>query len=228
MQLPFLRSSSLLFAVASSLFAAYAPAQTTAAAPDFSGIWQLNDKASDNATVIDQRLHAEKKREQAPSLHPTSTSSSGAPTSPSSGGFGRRGGGRGMGGGRHGNHDAQDSSSHGTAPEKDPVPPLLADDAFLNVQQNASGLRVDFNNKDRLDTRFDGAVRQSLNSNARVQSQLTPNGAQISMTFDDGTRLDEAWVRSPDGHHLTITETWSTNELKTPIVFTRSYDRLDL
>lgn len=230
MQLQFLRSSCLLFA-ASSLFAAFTSAQSTAAAPDFNGIWQLNDKTSDNAMLINQRLHAEKKREQAPSLHPVPSSSSSAPTSPSGGGFGRRGGGRGMGGtggGRHGNRDAQDSSSHGSAPEKDPVPPLLADDAFLNVQQNASGMRVDFNNKDRLDTRFDGVVRQSLNSNARVQSQLTPNGAQISMIFDDGMRLDQAWVRSPDGHHLTVTETWSTSGLKTPIVFTRSYDRLDL
>lgn len=34
-----------------------------------------------------------------------------------------------------------------------------------------------------------------------------------SMAFDDGSKLDE---------------TWSTNGLKTPIVFTRSYDRLDL
>lgn len=139
------------------------------------------------------------------------------------------GGGHGMGGGRHGNHDAQDSSSsHANTPAKDPVPPLLADDAFLNVQQTSSGLRVDFNNTDRLDTRLDGVERQSLNSTARVQSQRTPNGMQVTMTFDDGTRLDEAWVRSPDGHHLTVTETWTTNELKTPIVFTRSYDRLDL
>ena len=243
MPLPLSRSSCLLFAT-SLLFTADVSAQTTAAGPDFSGLWQLNDKASDSAVVITQRLHAEKNREQAPSLHPASASSSGAPASSSNTGFGGRGGGRGMGGGggmggmggghgmgggRHGNQNSQDSSgSHADAPQKDPVPPLLADDAFLNVQQAGSGLRIDFNNTDRLDTRFDGVTRQSLNSTARVQSQLTPNSAQISMTFDDGTRLDEAWVRSPDGHHLTVTETWTTNALKTPIVFTRNYDRLDL
>ena len=139
------------------------------------------------------------------------------------------GGGHGMGGGRRGNHDAEDSSgSHSNAPAKDPVPPLLASDSFLNVQQTGAGLRVDFNNVERLDTHLDGVARSSLNGNARVQTQLTPNGMQISMAFDDGTQLDEAWVRSPDGHHLTVTETWTTNDLKTPIVFKRTYDRMDL
>ena len=145
-------------------------------------------------------------------------------------GMGGMGGGHGgMGGGRHHNQDSQASSGNGsTTPAKDPTPPLFADDSFLNVQQNSSGLRVDFNNIDRLDTRFDGVARQSLNSNARVQAQLTPSGAQISMTFDDGTRLDEVWERSSDGHHLTVTESWTTSEIRSPITFKRSYDRLDL
>lgn len=237
------RSSHLLLATG-LIFAAHAAAQTTNPGPDFSGIWQLDDKDSDSAAVITQRLHAEKKREQAPSSRPASASSSGAPSPSSNNGFGGRGGGRSMGGGgmggmggghggagggRRGNHDSQDASGSGSnAPPKDPTPPLLTSDSFLNVQQNSAGVRVDFNNVDRLDTRFDGVARQSLNSNARVQTQLMQNGMQISMSFDDGTHLDEAWVRSPDGRHLTVTEIWTTSDMKEPIVFKRSYDRLDL
>lgn len=226
--------------LAAGLFAiTQVAAQTSAQGADFSGIWQLNDKQSDSAAVITQRLHAEKRHEQASSSRPASASSSGAPVAASNGGFGGRGGGRGMGGagaggghmggGRHGNHDAPDSSSNSkSAPPKDPTPPLLADDSFLNVQQNSQGLRVDYNNTDRLDTRFDGMERQSLNSNARVRTQLTPGGMDVSLAFDDGTRLKQTWARSADGHHLTITETWWTNDLQEPIVFKRSYDRLDL
>ena len=133
------------------------------------------------------------------------------------------------GGGRHDHHDSQNTdNSDKSAPPKDPTPPLLTDDSFLNVQQSSQGLRVDYNNTDRLDTRFDGMQRQSLNSNARVQTQLTPNGMTISMTFDDGTQLDQSWVRSADGHHLTVTETWKPNDLQQPVTFKRSYDRLDL
>jgi hypothetical protein len=139
-------------------------------------------------------------------------------------------GGSGMGGGgRHGNHDSQDpSSSDSSKPPKDPTPPLFADDALLNVQQDNKGIRVDFNNNDRLDTKFDGITRQSLNGSAQVQTQMTKDGMEVSMQFGDGTRLDQAWVRSPDGHHLTVTETWTTVDLKDPIIFTRNYDRLDL
>ena len=139
-------------------------------------------------------------------------------------------GGGGMGGGRHGggNHGTQDSSSDKSTPKKDPTPPLLADDSLLNVQQTSKGMQVDYNNTDRLDTKFDGITRQSLSGSAQVQTQLSTDGMQISMQFDDGTRLDQTWVRSPDGHHLTVTETWTTNEVQQPIVFKRTYDRLDL
>lgn len=210
-------------------------AQTTSPGPDFSGIWQLNDKESDSSTVIEQRLHREKRREQAPSSKPASSSSSNAPI-PSDAGFGGRGGrgmggmggGHGMRGAQRGHHGSQKSSSDHAAPPKDPTPPLLTDDSFLNVRQSDKGMRVDFNNTDRLDTRFDGISRQTLDSNARVKTQLTPTSMHMSMAFDDGTRLDEIWVRSPDAHHLTVTETWTTDEVKQPIVFKRVYDRLDL
>jgi hypothetical protein len=236
------RSSSLLLA-SGLLFAGYAIAQDKPAAPDFSGIWQLNDKASDSAEDITRRLHAEKRREQAPSSKPASASSSGSPAS-SSNNVGGRGGGHGMGGGgmggggmggmggggRHGggSHDSQDLLSNKNAPNKDPTPPLFADDALLNVQQSDKGVQVDYNNTDRLDTKFDGVTRQSLSGSAQVQTQLTADGMQVSMQFDDGTRLDQTWVRSPDGHHLTVTETWTNSEVEMPIVFKRSYDRLDL
>ena len=201
---------------------------------DFSGIWQLDAKTSDSAAVITQRLHAEQRREQAPSSRPAGASSSGAPASPSHPGVDGRGGrgmggGHGMGGGRRGHQDTQDASSGGSsAPPKDPMPPLFASDSFLNVQQSSSVLRVDFINTDRLDMHLDGIERASLNGNARVQARFTPASLQISLAFDDGTTLDEVWARSPDGRHLTVTETWATNTVKEPIVFTRRYDRLDL
>lgn len=231
---PFSRSSFLLL-VAGSLFVGHAAAQMTSPGPDFSGIWQLNDRASDSAAVINQRLHAERRREQSPSSRPAGAASSATPSS-SSNGFGGHGGGHGMGGGgmgggRHGNHNSQDSSnsdSSSSKPPKDPTPPLFVDDALLNVQQTSKGLKVDFNNNDRLDAQFDGITRQSLNGSAHVQTQMTAHGMDVSMDFGDGTRLEQLWVRSPDGHHLTVTETWATPEVSEPIVFTRNYDRLDL
>lgn len=227
-----IRFSRLLLA-AGLCFAARAWSQASTPGLDFSGIWQLDAKTSDSAAVITQRLHAEQRREQAPSSRPAGASSSGAAASPSHTGFDGRGGrgmggGHGMGGGRRGHQDTQDASSGGnSAPPRDPTPPLFASDAFLNVQQSPSVLRVDFNNTDRLDVHFDGIERASLNGNARVQTRFIPAGLQISLAFGDGTTLDEIWARSPDGHHLTVTETWATNTVKEPIVFTRRYDRLD-
>ncbi|QRN52366.1 hypothetical protein [Dyella caseinilytica] len=235
-----LSRSSCLWLTAGLLVAGHAFAQSTSSAgPDFNGIWQLNDKQSDSAADITARLRAEKHREEAPSSSPASASSSAAPAN-SSNSSGGHGGGRGMGGGggmgggmgggRHGggNHSSQDSSSDKSTPKKDPTPPLLANDSLLNVQQTSKGMQVDYNNTDRLDTKFDGVTRQSLSGSAQVQTQQSTDGMQISMQFDDGTQLDQTWVRSPDGHHLTVTETWTTNEVKEPIVFKRTYDRLDL
>lgn len=222
--------------IAGSLYASLALAQTAPSAQDFSGVWQLNDRASDSAAVIAQRLHAERRREETPSSRPANASSSATPGTSSQNGFGH-GGGHGMGGGggmggghggRHGQNSQHTSSDDGGKPAKDPTPPLFADDALLNVQQDRTGMRVDFNNTDRLDTKFDGIPRQTLNGGAHVQTQLTPDGMQVSMDFGDGTRLDQSWVRSPDGHHLTLTETWTTTQVKEPIVFIRRYDRLDL
>jgi hypothetical protein len=234
---------TLLWLAAGLLIAGHAAAQSKPSGPDFSGIWQLNDKQSDSAADISARLHAEKHREEAPSSRPASASTSAAPASSSNNSYGGHGGGRGMGGGgggggmgggmgggRHGggNHNSQSLTNDKSAQQKDPTPPLLTNDSLLNVQQTDKGMQVDYNNTDRLDTKFDGVTRQSLSGSAHVQTQLSADGMQVSMQFDDGTRLDQTWVRSADGHHLTVTETWTTNDVKEPIVFKRSYDRLDL
>jgi hypothetical protein len=201
--------------------------------PDFNGIWRLDQLHSDDASVITQRLRAERKNEQ-PVLQPASATSTGAPASSqgsnSHGGHGGGMGGGGMGGGHGGGHGnkASTSSNNDSGTANDPSPPLLGNDALLNVQQDAKNVQVALSNSDRLDARLDGTTRQSLNGSAMVQSQLTPDGLQILMQFDDGTRLEQSWVRSPDGHHLTVTELWTTPGIKQPITFTRNYDRLDI
>ncbi|GAB2547634.1 hypothetical protein GCM10027065_18960 [Rhodanobacter koreensis] len=144
-------------------------------------------------------------------------------------------GGGGMGGGMggHGGHGGgrgqskASTADHG-APPPDTPPPLLADDSLLNVQQDAKGIRVVLGDTDQLDSRLDGFARQSLNGSAMVQSHLTATGLQITMQFDGDVRLRQDWVQSPDGHHLTVTETWTTPAVQQPIVFRRSYDRLDI
>jgi len=213
--------------------------QAATPAADFTGIWRLDDAQSDNAAAIEQRLRAERTAEQAPVVQPASASSTAGSGSGQSqhsrgghgggrggmGGGGMGGGHGGHGGGDHGNKSA--SSDAGTAPN-DPPPPLLDKDSLLNVQQDAKSLQVSLGNTDRLDARFDGVARQSLNGNAVVQTRLTPEGMQISMQFDGGTRLQQDWTKSADGHHLLVTERWSISSVQQPIVFKRSYDRLDL
>ncbi len=135
------------------------------------------------------------------------------------------GGGHGHGGGR-GQNKPSTTDSGKTPP--DAPPPLLDNDSLLNVQQDAKGIRVVLDDKDQLDSRLDGNTRQSLSGNAMVQTHLTAQGLQITMQFDGDVRLQQNWVQSPDGHHLTVTETWTTPAVQQPIVFKRSYDRLDI
>jgi hypothetical protein len=200
-------------------------------APDFSGIWRLNEQQSDSPSDIAARLRAERSREE-PVQQPASASSTGTPSTSkaSSGhgaghGMGGGGGGHGHGGGR--GQDKASTTDSGKAPPDDP-PPLLADDSLMNVQQDAKGIRVVLDDKDQLDSQLDGNTRQSLSGNAVVQTHLTPQGLQISMQFTGDVRLLQTWVQSPDGHHLTVTETWTTPAVQQPIVFKRSYDRLDI
>ena len=202
--------------------------------PDFNGIWRLDQLHSDDVTVIAQRLRAEKRNEQ-PVVQPAAATSSAAPaTSPASGQHGGHGGGMGgggMGGGSHGGghgHKSSGNSDNDSAPNNDSPPPLLNIDSLLNVQQDANSIRVAMSNSDHLDARLDGITHESLNGTAMVHSQLTADGLQISMEFDGGVRLEQNWVRSPDGHQLTVTEQWTTPSVKQPITFTRNYVRLDI
>ena len=201
--------------------------------PDFSGIWRLNQLHSDDASVITRRLRAERNHEQPPMQPAVATSTAAPAASQTSNQHGGHGGGMGRGGmggghgGGHGHKSSSTSDNGGTAPN-DPSPPLLDVDALLNVQQDARNVQVALSDSDRLDARLDGITRQSLNGRAMVQSQLTAGGLQISMQFDDGTRLEQTWLQSPDGHHLTVTEQWTTPGIRQPITFTRNYDRLDI
>ena len=211
------------------------------ALPDFSGIWRLNDQQSDSPDQIAARLRAERKREEAAAQLPASASTSSTPPSSASNSHGGRGGGHGgggmggggMGGGRgHGHggnrNQSKDSSNDGVSPIVDTPPPLLANDSILNVQQDAKHMQVALSDSDQLNARLDGVAQQSLNGSAVVQTRNYTDGLSISMQFDGGTHLDEFWVKSADGHHLTVTEQWTTPTARQPIVFKRSYDRLDI
>lgn len=228
--------SRMLLLAVSSLTVAGAAHAASSALPDYNGIWRLDEQHSDSPSDIDARLRLERKREE-PVQQPASGSSTGTPvTSQSSSQHGSHGGGHGMGGGGMGGHGEHgggrgqskpSTSDNGTAPPDTP-PPLLADDSMLNVQQDAKGIRVVLGDKDQLDSRLDGLARQSLNGSAMVQGHLTTAGLQITMQFDGDVRLRQDWAQSPDGHHLTVTETWTTPAVQQPIVFKRSYDRLDI
>jgi hypothetical protein len=201
----------------------------SSSAPDFSGIWRLNDQQSDSPADIAARLRAERNREQ-PVQQPASASSTGTP--PAGKPSGGHGGGHGMGGGGHGHgggrgQDKASATDSGKAPPDEP-PPLLDNDSLMNVQQDAKGIRVVLDDKDQLDSQLDGNTRQSLSGNAMVQTHITAEGMQISMQFTGDVRLQQTWVKSPDDHHLTVTETWTTPAVQQPIVFKRSYDRLDI
>ena len=131
--------------------------------------------------------------------------------------------------GGHGGHGQAKASTtdNGTAPPDTP-PPLLANDSLLNVRQDGSSIHVVLGGQEQLDSRLDGNSRQSLNGSAMVHSRLTAAGLQLIMQFDGDVRLRQDWVQSADGHHLTVTETWTTPTVRQPIVFKRSYDRLDI
>ena len=218
MTFPTSRYLPLVLLLAMSSLAVCAASPST---PDFSGIWRLNEQQSDSPSDIAARLHAEKKLEQ-PVQQPAGVASTGTPASQAS----SHGGGHGHGGGGR-NHDKAATTDNGTAAPNDP-PPLLANDSLMNVQQDAKDIRVAFDEKDQLDGRLDGTTHQSLSGNALVQTHLTAEGLQISMQFEGGVRLRQDWVQSPDGHHLTVIETWTTPAVQQPIVFKRSYDRLDI
>jgi hypothetical protein len=213
--------------------------------PDFSGVWRLDQIHSDDVSVIAGRLREEKRREQPAAQPAVATSTGAAATTPASGQHGGHGGGMGGGGmsgggtggggmggshgsGGHGHKPSSNDSDSAATTSNDSPPPLLNIDSLLNVQQDAKTIQVGLSNSDRLDARLDGITHESLNGTAMVHSQLTADGLQISMEFDGGVRLEQSWVRSPDGHQLTVTEQWTTPSVRQPITFTRNYVRLDI
>jgi len=136
-----------------------------------------------------------------------------------------------MGGGHgHGGHGQQASaSSDSTATASDALnpPPLIDIDTMLIVQQDQKTLQAQLENGEQLLVRLDGNNRQTLNGSAFTQMQATDQGMQISMMFTNGTKLDEIWTRSADGHTLHVTEEWQPPFLQHPVTFHRDYDRLD-
>jgi len=241
--MPTLPRLLFLFIAGSGLALSGIAAAASPTLPDFSGIWRLNDQQSDSPDLIAARLRAERNREEAAAQLPASASTGGTPAASSaSNSHGGRGGGHGggsgtggsgMGGGgghgRGGNHNqSKDSSNDGVSPIVDTPPPLLANDAILNVQQDAKHMQVALSDSDQLNARLDGVAQQSLNGSAVVQTRIYDDGLSISMQFDGGTHLNQNWVKSADGHHMTVTEQWTTPTARQPIVFKRSYDRLDI
>lgn len=227
-------SRAVLLAVTVLTGVAGAASAVGSTLPDYSGIWRLDDLHSDSPSTIEARLRIERKREQ-PAQQPTyQAASSTASARPSYGGHagGRGMGGGGMGrgsmGGHHGHGQQSTSKADNGTPPPDAPPPLLADDSLLNVQQGAGNIREVLDDADHLDTRLDGVARQSLDGSAMVRSHLTPAGLEIIMQFDGDVRLRQDWAKSPDGRHLTVTETWTTPAVQQPIVFRRRYDRLDI
>lgn len=136
----------------------------------------------------------------------------------------------GGGGGGHGQHgggkhaDSTNSSDTATGlSDEYPLPPLLKIDSVLLVQQDQKSFQVQLNNGELLDTRLDGQTRPALNGSGMASAHLGPDGISISIQFADGSVLRENWVRSPDGHGLTVSGQWKVPALQEPISFKRSY-----
>ena len=222
---------------ASLLFAAlHASARQAPVPADFSGLWRIDDQASDNLAQVTASLRTELGRERSPTVAPAGSSSSGAaPQSGSRGG--RRGGGMGGGhmggggmGGGHGRGGRRASASSGDASGSDDLlqpPPMLDNDSVLVVQQDAKTLQARLENGEQLAVRLDGSHQQTLNGSAVARRQAGGGDLQFSLQFDDGNRIDETWSRAADGRTLQVTERWQPGFLQRPVVFHRVYRRVD-
>ena len=222
--------ASLLFATSR------APAQQPPAPSDFSGLWRIDDQASDNLAQVTASLRAELRREQSPTVAPASSSSSGTTPQPGNR-SGRHGGGMGgghmggggMGGGHgHGGRHASTSSSDASG-SNDLLkpPPMLDNDSVLVVQQDAKTVQARLENGEQLAVRLDGNRQQTLDGTAVARRQAGGGDLQFSLQFDDGNRIDETWSRSADGRTLQVTERWQPGFLRGPVMFRRVYQRVD-
>lgn len=231
-----LRRGALLVVCGFALAAA--PAQ--AATPDFSGAWRLDDQHSANAATLTTLLRTEARREQPaarlPADRTTASSGTSAHADLYGGGMGghHTGGGGighgGMGGESHGRHRGGDSASQkpdsgqaAQAQTRFALPPLLQRDSVLLVQERAQSVEVQLDNGERLDVRLDGHARQSLDGDAMVEGQAEPNAVHITIRYAGGGELQQDWVRSADGQHLTLDCTWKPPSMQKPVHFQRSY-----
>lgn len=241
------RASWLGTALVLGAGAAFA-AQTT----DFSGAWRLDDRQSDNANGLTNAMRVEARKELAARQQsaPASSSSSATPAGAGHGGGHRGGGGGmggggaggggmgggghggGMGGGGHGGHrgDSSGDAKPADAGDKDPIatatypmPPILAADSVLLVQQDAKTFQVHLSNGDQLTGKLDGVARQSLNGNAMVRGQLMSGQLVVNIRYADGTQLDQTWAMSADGQQMVVSGAWKVPTLEQPVGFIRTY-----
>lgn len=210
-----------------------------AATPDLSGIWRLDDGASNTPAAVEALLRHEAMREQAPQLpHPPGTPGTSKRPGDGSdarrdgmggGGFGGHGGG--MGGGRHGGRHRGDDKPPGdhasAAPAHYATPPWLDDDGVLIVQQDAGALQLRLDSGTRLDLRFGRPAQQALNGSALVRSFRDDAGVHVEMHYADGARLTQDWSLGADGRRLVLHEQWQLPSLDRPVDFVRVYQRLD-
>lgn len=135
-------------------------------------------------------------------------------------------GGMGGGGRHHGGDSASQKPGSGEdaqAQARFALPPLLQRDSVLLVQEQAHSVEVRLDNGERLDVRLDGHARQSLDGDAMVEGEAGPNAVHITIRYAEGGELQQDWVRSADGKHLTLDCTWKLPSLQKPVHFRRSY-----
>ena len=234
-----LLATVLLAAAGTSAIAQLRPS----ALPDFGGLWRLREQGSDSPTQVSAMLRAELRREQSPMVAPAGASSSGS--TPQQGGHYGHGGGRGgmggggmggdhMGGGLGGSHghgggrqaSATSSDASGSNELLKP-PPMLDHDSVLVVQQDGGSVQARLDNGEQLAVRLDGHRLQTLDGNATSQREDSSADLQFRLSFGDGSRIDETWSRSADGGSLRVTERWQPGFLQRPVMFRRSYERID-
>ncbi|MBD8882198.1 hypothetical protein IHE49_17075 [Rhodanobacter sp. 7MK24] len=231
--------TSALLAVALLAASTWAISQQATALPDFNGLWRLSDQGSDGPDQVTAMLRSELRREQSPTVAPASASSSASTSQPSShgghgGGRGGMGGG-GMGGGHmggghgRGGNKTDSTSSSNSSDDADllKLPPTLANDSVLIVQQDANALQARLENGEQLAMPLNGHDQHTLDGNAIAHRLDAGQDLQFTLQFNDGSHLDEIWSRSADGHTLQVTEQWQPGFLQRPVVFHRNYVRVD-
>ncbi|MFK2875481.1 hypothetical protein [Rhodanobacter hydrolyticus] len=226
--------TSALPAVALLAASTWAISQQITTLPDFNGLWRLSDQGSDGPDQVTAMLRSELRREQSPTVAPAGASSSASTSQPSS--HGGHGGGRGGMGGGHmggghgrGGNKTDSASSSNSSDDADllKLPPTLANDSVLIVQQDANALQTRLENGEQLAMPLNGHDQHTLDGNAIAHRLDAGQGLQFTLQFNDGSHLNEIWSRSADGHTLQVTEQWQPGFLQRPVVFHRNYVRVD-